>query len=77
MDDSDTQLPRSRAAIEQLEHAVSRLEGAVARNRDGELSLAAELRRAREDYARLDDTTRLVEQRLDGVIGRLRLMIED
>lgn len=82
---TDTSLPRSHAALQRLEQALNRLDNAVS-SRDAEYpdqvadvatDLAEELRRARADYARLDDASRLVEQRLDGVIGHLRLMIED
>ena len=74
MDDKDTPLPRSRAALERLDRAVQRLEG-VAGQAHGDLFLAEDLRQARDDYARLDHTTRLVEARLDGVIGRLKLVL--
>jgi hypothetical protein len=76
LENNDNPLPRSRAALDRLELALQRLEG-VAVHSHGDQYLAEELRLAREDYARLDDTTRMVEARLDGVIGRLKLMIED
>ncbi len=76
MDDKGTQLPRSRAALERLDRAVQRLEGAAGQAH-GDLFLAEDLRRARDDYARLDHTTRLVEARLDGVIGRLKFVLEE
>ncbi len=76
MDENDNQLPRSRAAIERLERALQRLEGATAHH-NGDLFLEGELRRARDDYRRLDEASRLVEARLDGAIGRLKLILEE
>ena len=76
MDDIDNQLPHTRTAIGRLERSVQRLEKAMA-GHHGDLFLAQELTDAREDYARLDGATRLVEERLDGVIERLKVILED
>lgn len=79
MDDIRNQLPRSLAAMQRLEQALHRLENAgaakVARLADGD-RLVEDLRLARQDYARLDGASQLVEDRLDGVIGRLKMILE-
>lgn len=77
MDPIDDQLPRSRAAIAQLEKSLQRLEAVVAKGHHGDLFLEQELRAARADYARLDETSRMVEERLDVAINRLRSVLED
>ncbi|HVI50060.1 MAG TPA: hypothetical protein VM661_02495 [Candidatus Sulfotelmatobacter sp.] len=77
MDHIDDQLPRSRAAIAQLERALQRLENVVAKSHHGDLFLEQELRAAKADYARLDETSRAVEERLDVAINRLRSVLED
>lgn len=87
LDPIDEQLPRSRAAIEQLERALQRLETVVSRSHHRDLfveqelksarSLEQELQTARADYARLDETSRLVEERLDVTINRLRSVLEE
>lgn len=69
-------LPRSRAAIDRLEQAVHRLEGSMGRPRD-DLFGHSDLPADADDYARLDQTTRVVEARLDAVIDRLKTILED
>jgi hypothetical protein len=69
-------LPRSRAAIDSLEKAVHRLEGAMGRPK-GDLFGNADLLVSQDDYERLEQTTRVVEARLDAVIDRLKTIIED
>ena len=76
MDDEIIQLPRSRAAIERLERSLFRLENASVTPKI-DLFGSEELRVVREDYARLDGTTRLVEARLDAVIDRLKTILEE
>jgi hypothetical protein len=75
LDDEDFPLPRCRAAVERLERALLRLESALAKPK-GDLFGSEELRIARDDYARLDGTARLVEARLDTVIDRLKFILE-
>lgn len=79
MDDIGHQLPRSVAAKQRLEQAIRRLESAAAakaaRLAEGD-RLVDDLRLARQDYARLDGASQLVEDRLDGVIGRLKIILE-
>lgn len=70
-------LQRTEEAVRRLGAALERLETAVARVSTGDLLLAGELRDAHEDVAELKDTTRVVAQRLDAAIGRLRVMLED
>lgn len=70
-------LPQSESALTRLGEAIDRLEAAAARIGAGDLLLAGELRDAREDYEHLQDTTRVVSQRLDGTINRLRFLLEE
>ncbi|HXP98343.1 MAG TPA: hypothetical protein VN809_16635 [Telmatospirillum sp.] len=69
-------LPRSQAAIDRLERAVNRLEGAMGRP-SGDLFGEPNLSIGRDDYDRLDQTARIVETRLDAVIDRLKIILED
>ncbi|WP_291717151.1 hypothetical protein [Magnetospirillum sp. 64-120] len=69
-------LGRTEAAVQRLGDAIDRLEAAVARVGAGDLLLAGELRDARDQQAVLEDTTRVVAQRLDGAISRLRTLLE-
>lgn len=69
-------LGRTEAAVQRLGDAIDRLEAAVARVGAGDLLLAGELRDARDQQAALEDTTRVVAQRLDGAISRLRTLLE-
>ena len=69
-------LGRTETAIHRLGSAIDRLEAAAARVGAGDLLLAGELRDAREQHAALEDTTRVVSQRLDGAIIRLRHLLE-
>lgn len=64
--------------MKRLGDALDRLETAAAtRVATGDLLLAGQLRDAHEDYARLEDTTRVVATRLDATIDRLRLLLEE
>ena len=63
--------------MRRLGAAIDRLEGASARVGAGDLLLAGELRGAHEDYAQLEETTRVVAARLDDAILRLRDLLED
>lgn len=63
--------------MQRLGAAIDRLEAASARVGSGDLLLAGELRDARDDYARLQDTTRVVSDRLDATIDRLRTLLEE
>jgi hypothetical protein len=76
LNDNDTRLPLSRAAMRELERSLERLERATA-DRGGDLFLADELRAAREAYARLDHAARVVENRLGEVVDRLRTALEE
>jgi DNA primase large subunit len=75
LDDNDTRLAKSRAAVRQLERSLQRLERAVADHR-GDLFLAEELRDARAAYSRLDAAAQAVETRLGEVVDRLRSALE-
>lgn len=70
-------LQRTDAAVRRLGAAIDRLEAASARVGAGDLLLAGELRDARDTYAALEDTSRVVAQRLDAAIDRLRTLLED
>lgn len=63
--------------MRRLGAAIDRLEGASARVGAGDLLLAGELRGARDDYAKLEETTRVVASRLDDAIGHLRDLLEE
>ncbi|MBI5162818.1 MAG: hypothetical protein HY985_02835 [Magnetospirillum sp.] len=58
--------------MRRLGAAMDRLEAASLRSGAGDLLLAGELRDARDEYGRLEDTTRVVAARLDDTIARLR-----
>ncbi|WP_254434887.1 DUF4164 domain-containing protein [Magnetospirillum sp. UT-4] len=68
---------RTEAALDRLGSAIDRLEAAAARVGAGDLLLAGELRDARDQQAALQDTTRVVAQRLDATIDRLRTILEE
>lgn len=70
-------LSRTEAAVQRLGQAIDRLEAASARVGAGDLLLAGELRDAKDQQAALQDTTRVVAQRLDAAIGRLRTILEE
>jgi len=72
-----TGLSRTEDAIRRLGAAVERLEAAATRSGAGDLLLAGELRDAREDCERLEETIRLVGSRLDHTIDRLRGLLEE
>ncbi len=63
--------------MRRLGSAIDRLESASARVGAGDLLLAGELRGARDDYARLEETSRVVATRLDLAIDRLRDLLGD
>lgn len=63
--------------MKRLGTAIDRLESASARVGAGDLLLAGELRGARDDYAQLEETTRVVSNRLDAAIDRLRGLLEE
>jgi len=70
-------LSRVDNAVRKLSSAVERLEAAAAtRLSSGDLLLAGELRDAREQCARHEDTNRVVGTRLDAAIDRLRAVLE-
>lgn len=68
-------LQRTEAAVARLGAAIERLEAAAARVGAGDLLLAGELRDAQDSHAALQDTTRVVSQRLDATIARLRTLL--
>jgi hypothetical protein len=72
-----TGLQCTEEAVRRLGQAIDRLEAAAARVGAGDLLLAGELRDARDDYARLEDSARVVSTRLDAAIDRLRLLLEE
>lgn len=63
--------------MRRLGAAIDRLEGASARVGAGDLLLAGELRGAHDDYAKLEEITRVVSSRLDGAILHLRDLLEE
>jgi hypothetical protein len=83
---------KTDAALERLDQAIDRLEKAAAAVPAALATPAAaatksssampdlfghdELTRARQDYARLDQASRLVESRLDTMADRLQTLLE-
>ena len=71
-------LQQTEQAVRRLGAALERLEAAAAtRVGSGDLLLAGELRGARDDFASLEDTTRMVASRLDAAILRLHHLLEE
>ena len=70
-------LHRTEEAMRRLGAAIDRLEGASARVGAGDLLLAGELRGARDDYDRLEETTKVVAAKLDDAILRLHDLLEE
>jgi hypothetical protein len=69
-------LQRTEEAVRRLGAVLERLEAATAtRVATGDLLLAGHLRDAHEDYAQLQDTTRVVASRLDLAIDRLHHLL--
>lgn len=77
MSEQTGSLTRTATAVERLGAAIDRLEAATARVGAGDLLLAGELRDARDQQAAMADTTRVVAQRLDSAIDRLRTLLEE
>ncbi len=78
MSDSATHsLPLYQAALHRLDRAVGRLDAAVSRQTPppNDSEAVAELQKLREDHARLDDASRVVGTRLDGIIERLQTVL--
>ncbi len=81
---------KTEAALERLDQAIARLEKAAAASpvpitapAPAPKSAAMpdlfghdELTRARQDYARLDQASRVVESRLDAMADRLQTLLE-
>ncbi len=74
---TDGSFSRTAAAVQRLGSAIERLETASARVGAGDLLLAGELRDARDEHTALAETTRVVAGRLDAVIGRLHVLLEE
>ena len=70
-------MSRMNDALARLEAALVRVEQAAAKSQPvaTELEMAAELRKAREDYAALQEKSDVVAARLDDAIGRLGGML--
>lgn len=66
----DDRTAKSRAALQDLERSLARLDRAIA-GRKGEAALTQDLIAARAAYDHLAATTRAVEARLGGVRERL------
>jgi hypothetical protein len=69
---------KTDAALDRLDRAISRLEGATPAKASATPDLfgGAELARARQDNARLEQASRQVEARLDAVADRLQDLLE-
>lgn len=66
---------RTETAMARLAGAIERLESASMRASSGDLLLSGELRDARDEVETLKDTTRIVGQRLDETIVRLKTLL--
>jgi Xaa-Pro aminopeptidase len=66
-------------ALARLEAALVRVEQAAAKPQPAatELEMAAELRKARANYASLKEKSDVVAARLDNAIGRLGSMLDE
>jgi len=79
---TDAALERLDQAIERLEKAATAVPAALATPTAKSSSAMPdlfghdELTRARQDYARLDQASRLVESRLDAMADRLQTLLE-
>ncbi len=83
-------LTKTEAALERLDQAINRLELTATAAPEAPASPASapkssaipdlfghdELTRARQDYARLDQASRQVENRLDAMADRLQTLLE-
>jgi len=75
---------KTDAALDRLDQAITRLERALAEapapsakpSGTADLFGHDELTRARQDYARLDQASRQVEDRLDAMADRLQTLLE-
>ena len=74
-------MTRLEDATQKLDRALSRLERAAGGRADREAKARTELERAlaqlKNDHSRLSEAADAVSVRLDGAIGRLRLMAGD
>ena len=75
MSDSESSLPKARAALRDLEGALARIESALARRPASDV-LKTQLEAAQADYIRLDAAARTVQTGLDGAILKLRTVLE-
>ncbi|HEY1721353.1 MAG TPA: hypothetical protein VGG27_08920 [Magnetospirillaceae bacterium] len=71
MAETEDRIVKTRAALQDLERSLARLDRAIA-GRKGEAALTDDLAAARAEYDRLAATTRAVEARLTGVRERLQ-----
>jgi len=67
-------LAKSRAALDRIERALTRLDRAIL-GRKNEQALSEDLVGARAEYERLAKAARSVEERLGGVRERLRAVL--
>ncbi len=75
---TDQSFPLTQAALLRLEQAILHLEAALAEGRSsGDLMLQQELEAARADYRALQQAATSVQGRLDGVIERLRVVLDE
>lgn len=75
---SSSQWLKTDQALLRLDHAIARLEQALSAKpplRD-DLFAGEEVQKVKQDYARLDDASRLVEARLDHMVDRLQAILE-
>ncbi len=70
-------LPKTESAMRRLEDALARLDARIEALPGDDLFLAGELKSARAEYKELEEVARIVSERLDSTIGRLRQVLAD
>ena len=63
--------------MRRLEEALVRLDTRIEALPPDDLFVAGELKSARAEYKELEEITRIVSERLDSTIGRLRQVLAD
>lgn len=75
---ASTRRDKTDAALNRLDRAIAKLECALpaAPARTPDLFGGDELSRVKQDYAKLDQASRQVEAKLDGMVDRLQDLLE-
>ena len=75
---ASTRWAKTDAALNRLDQAIARLERAIPASpaRAPDLFGGDELSQVKQDYAKLDQASRQVEAKLDGMVDRLQDLLE-